>query len=187
MLCSHGRGIKHICVETEEGFYHFSVEKFATLQALVDFYRMHPVPNIEGVADVYLRMPITSATPRSRSRPSVANNPAVCTSSRPPMPLPKVAPEPRVYSEAINEDYDMSRRLIERLKSAEERCECGLTVDESELPDGWSVHLSKEHRRIFFTAPDAQTTTWNLPVDISIKLTPEQQGNLQRFMAELKR
>ena len=239
-ICSLGGGIKHITVEmTGDGQLFFKDEKFNSLTDLVRFYSTHPVPNMEGFTNVYLRTPVilsssadnllisnqqadklsslanarkvnqrksdgsiksqinkavnNLATPQKHSKTHTNNqcNNSENFKSRPPMPLPVLKPvtDPSLYSEARDENLDMSKELISQLKLSNvdkvERCECGLTAEESELPMGWSLHISHEHGRVFFTAPDGKTS-WNLPLDVSIELSPDQQDNLKRIIVALE-
>ena len=66
----------------------------------------------------------------------------------------------------------------------DERCECGLFIDDSRLPHNWSVHVSREpitYGRIFFLGPDGNTT-WELPMKIAFELAPDQQDRLRDLL-----
>ena len=107
---------------------------------------------------------------------------------RPPMPIP-AARQPRDRTYALhydtvrNTDTDQSKELIYHLTKSErpgEMCECGLSLANSELPMEWSMHVSREaptEGRIFFMGPNDETV-WELPFEVTLKLTQEQQDRI---------
>ncbi len=61
-------------------------------------------------------------------------------------------------------------------------CPCGISMQDSVLANGWTVHRSKEGRtlgKLFYVTPDGKTTMWNLPRQIQEQLTHEQIRTLQ--------
>ena len=108
-------------------------------------------------------------------------------SKRPPCPLPpstlptKRAPE---YDEVRNLDVNRVPDLITTLQNIEpelERCECGLTMSEAELPLEWSMHISHDPHtqgRLFFMGPGS-VTKWDLPLEVSLELTPDDQDRIK--------
>ena len=121
-------------------------------------------------------------------------------SLRPPVPLPPEAarksPEQQKDGEAYQyesvRDTEVNRvkELIQTLKSTDsyaqnmEKCECGLSFEESELPRGWSMHISHDrltNGRLFFMGPN-KDTAWNLPLDVSLELSPDQQERIRDLL-----
>ena len=93
-----------------------------------------------------------------------------------------------VYDKVRNVDVDRTSELISLLRLEESRgsakCDCGLYEDESELPLGWSVHISHERQssgRVFFMSPEGQTA-WNLPLQVSLLLSAEQQDQIRKLL-----
>lgn len=132
-------------------------------------------------------------TPRSKSDDA---------EERPPMPLPRdPAKSPRdtssgtlstVYQyDVVREaEEDLLPELMERLTKncSTSKCDCGLYFDESELPGGWSVHLSKDSRtlgKLFFMGPEGETA-WNLPLEVSVELSPKQQDKIRELLHKHK-
>ena len=114
---------------------------------------------------------------------------------RAPAPLPpKMEKDNSHYYSVVNpEDVDRSGDLIEHIaqfeRPGDDRCECGLTFEESELPGGWTMHLSQDQNTfglLFFMGPQ-QETEWKLPFDVSLQLTADQQDNIRRLIAEKER
>ena len=99
-----------------------------------------------------------------------------------------VTPSAFVYDKVRNVDVDRTSELISLLRLEESRgsskCDCGLYEDESELPLGWSVHISHERPssgRVFFMSPDGRTA-WNLPLQVSLLLSAEQQDQIRKLL-----
>ena len=93
-----------------------------------------------------------------------------------------------VYDRVRNVDVDRTSELISILRLEEKRgaakCDCGLYEEESELPLGWSVHISHEQQsygRVFFMSPEGQTA-WNLPLQVSLLLSTEQQDQIRKLL-----
>lgn len=94
------------------------------------------------------------------------------------------------YSSIRNLAQDMSPILIEMLRSmeseADDRCICGLYLDEADLAMGWTMHLSVDagtEGRLFFMGPEGETA-WNLPLEVSIHLSTEQQDRIREIMLQ---
>lgn len=132
---------------------------------------------------------VYSVRNRSTSESSVEN--------RPPMPLPEVPNENSLSSDTPkydcvrNVEQDRAGELIQNLKRSDnygesvDKCECGLSFEESELPRGWSMHISREtatYGRLFFMGPD-QETAWNLPLDVSLELSADQQDRIRDLLS----
>ena len=114
---------------------------------------------------------------------------------RPPQPLPRMSDAPRsqssssanYYDEVRDTDTDLSAALVAQLSvrgAPTGRCECGLDIDESELPHGWTLHISHDpptKGRIFFMDPEG-VTSWNLPLRVSLQLTLVQQERIRELM-----
>lgn len=100
------------------------------------------------------------------------------------------------YSEPRNVDRDLSADLMAHLlqqdnqgHSTDGKCICGLDLADSELPRGWSMHISTENGtegRVFFTSP-AGETSWELPTIVSVDLSIEQQDRIRQLMNEGQR
>ena len=93
-----------------------------------------------------------------------------------------------LYDKVRNVDVDRTSELISLLRLEESRgsakCDCGLYEEESELPLGWSVHISHEQQsygRVFFMSPEGQTA-WNLPLQVSLLLSTEQQDQIRSLL-----
>ena len=111
---------------------------------------------------------------------------------RGPAPPPPQLPDPDIddpnYSVIKDSDKDQSGELIYHLAKFEspddDRCECGLTVEESELPDGWTMHISHEEQsfgKVFFMGPNSETE-WQLPMSVTLNLSADQQENIRNVM-----
>jgi len=132
----------------------------------------------------------------SDSAPSAAS---LHIANKPAAPLPVDADErasavstSAYYSSPRDLECQLSELLIANMQHEEQclsesgagRCECGLNLDEAELPRGWSLHLSTEPEtagRVFFTGPDGRCS-WNLPLEVSIELDPEQQDRIRSLL-----
>lgn len=116
---------------------------------------------------------------------------------RPPVPVPAEAQPPGshrtvekdpYYSHPRNTEEDISERLKEVLRQ-NERCDCGIPRDMSDLPMGWTLHRSKDqptYGRIFFQN-SVGVTSWKLPEDVQRKLSAEQNANLKKLQFIYKR
>ena len=105
-----------------------------------------------------------------------------------PCPPPRTTDASPYYSTVRNTYEEMAPNLIKVLREVEteegERCICGLLVDEAELVMGWTMHLSTEPEsegKLFFMGPDGETA-WNLPLQVSINLSVEQQEKIQSLL-----
>jgi hypothetical protein len=90
------------------------------------------------------------------------------------------------YSSLRDVEQPLSTMLIAKMRHEEDayRCECGLHLDEAELPRGWKMHLSMEPETagvVFFTSPDNRTS-WTLPLEVCIELEPEQQNRIRNLL-----
>ena len=130
---------------------------------------------------------------KSKSR-SKDDHDVIDMSNRPPCPLPSNT-RPRADSQ---QEYDYVRstnvnRLPELLQmlrmtsdQSSEKCECGLTLEESELPAGWSMHISHDEHtrgRLFFMGPRGETS-WNMPLEVSLDLCADDQDRVRRVKAK---
>lgn len=69
-----------------------------------------------------------------------------------------------------------------------ERCDCGLLVEKSSLPRGWSIHLSQDEEsygEVYFMSPN-RDTSWTLPLSISLELDAEQQDFIRDRIYEFE-
>ncbi len=65
-----------------------------------------------------------------------------------------------------------------------EMCHCGISIVDSVLPEGWSVHRSQDEEtkgRLFFVSPDNTTTSWSLPDRIVRQMDAHQRETLKRL------
>jgi len=100
------------------------------------------------------------------------------------------------YSEPRNVDRELSSDFIARLLHQVQqdhgtggKCVCGLYLADSELPRGWSMHISTEcgtEGQLFFTSPTGETS-WELPTIVSVDLDTEQQDRIRQLMIEGQR
>ena len=121
---------------------------------------------------------------------------------RPPAPLPVPREGERSLSESscgiydksvysrVEQREDRSEMLAAALRNSDTstKCECGLELEDSELPRGWSIHISHEENtkgRIFFEAARGQTS-WNLPLDISLELSLKQQEFIRKLLLDVR-
>ena len=94
------------------------------------------------------------------------------------------------YSCIKRKEENKLPQLLEQLSvsSATEstHCECGLDIELSQLPMGWSVHISREpdsgYGRPFFVGP-TQITKWDPPKEIYLELNRHQQKFI-RFLCD---
>ena len=100
------------------------------------------------------------------------------------------ASEDMYYSTPRDTDREQSDDLIKQLSLQDQqdvkcgKCVCGLYLVDSELPRGWSMHISTEHGtegRLFFTSPTGETS-WELPTIVSVDLDPDQQDRIRQLM-----
>lgn len=90
----------------------------------------------------------------------------------------------------IDQRTDKSSMLADALRQHDPTttCECGLELEDSELPRSWSVHISREPSttgRIFFEGPQGQTC-WNLPLDVSTELSLKQQEFIRKLLLDVR-
>ncbi|CAG5121938.1 unnamed protein product [Candidula unifasciata] len=96
---------------------------------------------------------------------------------RPPAPLPRPesqSSEDTFYYTSIDANKDFFHETYQFLK-ANEMCECGLRICDSELALGWTIHRSQDPatlNHIFFQ--HGESTTWDMPIELVDKLTNEQ-------------
>lgn len=107
-----------------------------------------------------------------------------------PPPLPGTRDASPYYSSVRDTYEEMAPNLIKVLREVEceegERCVCGLLLEEAELALGWTMHLSTEPEsegKLFFMGPDGETA-WNLPLQVSINLSVEQQEKIQSMLQQ---
>lgn len=97
------------------------------------------------------------------------------------------------YSEPRDVDRNLSVDFMAHLlqqdsqeHSTDGKCICGLDLADSELPRGWSMHISTEYGtegRVFFTSPTGETS-WELPTIVSVDLSTEQQDRIRQLMID---
>ena len=126
---------------------------------------------------------------KQRRKNKSSNEAGVDISKRPPCPLPastQPTHRPAGYEYDVVRNVTVNRvtDLITTLRSNDEveRCECGLTMAEAELPRDWSMHISHDPHtqgRLFFMGP-GNVTNWNLPLDVSLELSPDDQDRIRR-------
>jgi len=97
------------------------------------------------------------------------------------------------YSEPRDVDRELSSDLMAHLLQQDKqehgsggKCVCGLYLIDSELPRGWSMHISTEcgtEGRLFFTSPTGETS-WELPTIVSVDLDAQQQDRIRQLMIE---
>lgn len=114
---------------------------------------------------------------------------------RPALPLPPLPIQSEdcpYYSKPRDPDVDIS----EQIAGQEKTCECGLTLYETELPMGWTVHRSRmpDCMGKLFYQNDEDITQWTLPGKIERMMNCIQKENLRnlrkradREMAEVKK
>lgn len=69
-----------------------------------------------------------------------------------------------------------------------ERCDCGLSLEKSSLPRGWSVHLSQDEEsfgEVYFMNSNRETS-WTLPLSICLELDAEQQDFIRDRIYEFE-
>jgi len=97
------------------------------------------------------------------------------------------------YSKPRDVDRELSSDLMAHLLQQDKqehgsggKCVCGLYLIDSELPRGWSMHISTEcgtEGRLFFTSPTGETA-WELPTIVSVDLDAQQQDRIRQLMIE---
>ena len=113
--------------------------------------------------------------------------------NRPPCPLPSSTHQditnPANYETVRDEEQSRLPELLELLRASDqgtEKCECGLGMEESELPGGWSMHISHDDKtrgRLFFMGPRGETS-WNLPLEVSLTLCADEQDRIRLVKAK---
>ena len=112
---------------------------------------------------------------------------------RPPIPLPPEAEQKAsdgiyngVYYSHVKQ-YDRTQELITVLEnntSDVTTCQCGLDVNLSKMPQGWTMHINHDknsnYGRPFFMSP-SEVTSWELPDDISLELDEKQKKLIKLF------
>ncbi len=64
------------------------------------------------------------------------------------------------------------------------KCECGLDVEMSQLPQGWSVHISRDDTslgRPFFMDSHG-TTAWDLPTAVALQMNKNQKHFTRKLL-----
>lgn len=197
---------------TIENRFSLKDKTFDTFDELMQFYSHREIPNKENVTGILLKFPIrrpiidfgeyiqvdeltankmsnekqpTELVPVQPNHPSNNNkqqesetglhqpdaNVSFRQTPTPPPRTGKLRSKSPVPASPEEESID--------------RCKCGLSLKESTLPMGWSVHVSQDEEtrdQMFFMSPE-QATHWELPMAICLLLTSEQQNfirNLQK-------
>ncbi|XP_033744644.1 uncharacterized protein LOC117330458 [Pecten maximus] len=100
---------------------------------------------------------------------------------RPPAPLPGGHKTGGLYySTPRDVNEDISDRLKEVLKQ-NDRCDCGIPRDMADMPQGWTVHKSKDagtYGRLFFQNVQG-VTTWKIPLEVQQCMTVQQNYNIR--------
>lgn len=177
---------------------------------LTDWNR-HSSPEVSpGPSAISSRMPLAVSptktnhlSPRSPKSPR-SPSPTGRRNIRPPPPIPhelfpydvqreieKVRESPeysmRPYATVRDVCVDRASALINQLKLTE-KCECGLFVNEAQLPLGWTVHLvmdadkKADTPKVFYVTPENESS-WMLPNDVKQMLNPDQRAFLERLRA----
>lgn len=141
----------------------------------------------------------------SSTRTRTQSESSIRIDERPPLPLPEIPVERRngaglnltempQYDQVRDVSQDRTSDLIQTLQRAEQystsadtQCECGLGFEESELPRGWSMHISREkitYGRLFFMGPNKETA-WNLPLNVSLELSADQQDRIRDLLSNV--
>jgi len=92
--------------------------------------------------------------------------------------------EPRDVDRELSTDFIASLLQQDKEDHSDGKCVCGLYVVESELPHGWSMHISTEsgtQGQLFFTSPTGETS-WELPTRVSVDLDTEQQDRIRQLI-----
>lgn len=70
----------------------------------------------------------------------------------------------------------------------EPRCDCGLPLEKSGLPRGWSIHISQDEEsfgEIYFMSPSRETH-WALPLAVCLELDADQQDFIRDLIYEFE-
>lgn len=184
----HKTGVKHIKLDCHDGSsYSLKDLQFASIEQLVFYYSRQAIPNSDNLPDVLLSMPILRKNP--------IQAPGGDDSWEYLHPIPrstrtnKTPDEPHHHYDAVRDvDASVTEEVLRSLeamdRSRRELCDCGLAMDEAELPRGWSVHLSQEPEtrgRAYFMSPDGDSV-WDLPLHVCLDLTLDQQDLIRRLM-----
>lgn len=75
----------------------------------------------------------------------------------------------------VKSEVDKFPKLLQSLRVAEahEKCECGIYIRDSDFPEGWTIHRSKEPEtmgKLFFMNEELNITSWFLPESAARKL-----------------
>jgi len=158
---------------------------------LVTSQESHEVVLVGGHPKKFEKQP---AIPDEGTRPALANvheSSTEADDSANAGPAAAAAADSLYYSEPRDVDRDLSVDLMSHLlqqdsqgHSTDGKCICGLDLADSELPRGWSMHISTEYGtegRVFFTSPTGETS-WELPTIVSVDLSTEQQDRIRQLM-----
>ena len=124
--------------------------------------------------------------------PEIVNESVVSSpvDGRPAEAIPDVVPDHTEvaigYTKVRNMDLDRTDTLMLQLRLEEAEnlhtiCDCGIYCRDAQLPFGWTVHISSQpdtRNRLFFVGPN-QESSWDLPMDVVLELTQEQQNVLR--------
>ncbi|GAB1602819.1 uncharacterized protein LOC115212302 isoform X1 [Argonauta hians] len=212
------RHIKHVNIKIiqdsqgQESFcLLYELGNFKSLAALIEYYKVHPIDNIEKVKDVKLLHPImrktsesdnimgggvehfhSSLQSNSNQRLNAPDN-NFFLKSRPPAAVPATVAAKQsggdasqsnfYYTYVQNMNEDRSRLLWQTLRM-EERCMCGIRIQDSQLPDNFTVHQIQDSNgwRLYFQDQN-KVTSWVLPDHIIEKMEPFHWSNLSNLYA----
>ncbi|CAI9722867.1 Hypothetical predicted protein [Octopus vulgaris] len=213
------RHIKHVnikIVRDSQGGESFcllyELGNFKSLASLIEYYKVHPIDNIEKVQDVKLLYPIMRKPSDSDIMDGVVenfhgsvglqtnNNQQVTTpdnnnfflESRPPAAVPPTLSKQQnvdatqssfYYTYVQNMNEDRSRLLWQTLRM-EERCMCGIRIQDSQLPDNFTVHQIQDSNgwRLYFQDQN-KVTSWILPDHVIERMEPFHWNNLTKLYA----
>lgn len=125
--------------------------------------------------------------PRNKTMPSTHPRPATFDVQQ-PQPLGVVRRSQTFackvdeggYSQIDNLDRPNAHQMMRQMQQQDadsEQCDCGLPLEKSGLPRGWSIHLSQDEEsfgEVYFMSPSRETS-WTLPLSICLELDAEQQ------------
>lgn len=196
--------MKHIKLCCHDGSsYSLKDQHFASIEQLVLFYSRQAIPNSENLPDVFLSKPIIRKHPIQAPCDDDSwhyINPIPSTGTKgeksPPPPPSPHHDHDHHYDPVRNVDVSVTEEVLRRAESMDRRsrevCDCGLAMDEAELPRGWSVHLSRRRDpqtlsrgrgRPYFMSPDGDLV-WELPLHVCLDLSSDQQDLIRRLIQD---
>ena len=165
--------------------YSLKDQKFTSLEQLVAYYSRQAIPNHLNIPDVFL----SKSIPRKGAiQAKVGNDYSdVIISSSSTDVIPDECHHydavTNVDARSVTEEDLVRLQLIDR---SGELCDCGLAMDETELPRGWSVHLSQDPEtrgKAFFVSPGGDSL-WDLPLRICLNLSSKQRDLIRRLLCD---